>query len=82
MSSRLSAIDPGEYVAQGEAIYANLKSALEKTHLGRIVAIDIESGDYFLGQTVVEAVQKAREKYPDRVFHTIRIGAKAVHSRR
>lgn len=82
MSSRLNAIDLDDHVAQGEAIYANLRSELEKNHLGQIVAIDIESGDYFLGQSVVEAVQKAREKYPDRVFHTIRIGAKAVHSRR
>ena len=82
MPSRLSAIDLDDHVAQGEAIYEKLRIELEENHRGSVVAIDIESGDYFLGQSVVEAVQKAREKYPTRVFYTIRIGAKAVHSRR
>jgi hypothetical protein len=68
---------------KGEDIYATrLKALLEPAHQGKIVAIEIESGDYFLGDTVVEAGQKAKERYPDRVFYFIRVGYSAVHRRR
>lgn len=68
---------------KGEEIYASrLKSLLEPTHQGKIVAIEIDSGDSFLGDTVVEAGQKAKERYPDRVFYFVRVGYPAVHRRR
>lgn len=68
---------------KGEDIYATrLKALLEPVHQGKIVAIEIESGDYFLGDTVVEAGQKAKERHPDRVFYFMRVGYSAVHRRR
>ena len=37
-------------VAQGEALYQQrLKSQLDPTYHGQIVAIEVESGDYFIG---------------------------------
>jgi len=42
---------------KAEAIYRKkLKTKLERKYKGRIVAIDVESGDYFLGKTVLEAI--------------------------
>jgi len=43
------------------------------------VAIEPDTGDYFLGQSVIEAIEKGRERYPDSVFHVIRIGYPVVH---
>lgn len=47
---------------------------------GKIVAIDVESGDYFIGDTVLQAGFKGREKYPHKQFFFFRIGYKAVYS--
>ena len=70
-------------VTQGEVIYQQrLKSYLEPSHHGRIAAIEVESGDYFLGHSVVEAARKARAKYPQKLFYFVKIGFLAVHVRR
>jgi hypothetical protein len=68
---------------KAEAIYREkLKLKLEGKYKGRIVAIDVESGDYFLGKTVLEAIEKGRRKHPGKIFYAVRIGYPAVHSLR
>ena len=41
--------------------------------------IEPETGEYFLGKTLTEAIKKAKEKYPGKVFYSIRIGYTFVH---
>lgn len=66
--------------AKGRGIYQKqLKGILEPEHKGEIVAIEVDTGDYFLGKTVIEAVDKGREKYPAKGFYFMRVGYKAVH---
>ncbi|MEA3346341.1 MAG: hypothetical protein U9Q78_08920 [Chloroflexota bacterium] len=72
-------INKDEIIDKGERIYAAIRSELELEHKGEIAAIEPESGDYFLGKSVIEAIDKAREKYPDKVFHVVRIGFPALH---
>ncbi len=60
----------------------HLKDRLEKEYRGKIIAIDVDSGDYFFGETVSEAVSEGRQKYPGKVFYAVRIGYKAVHFHR
>ena len=77
------AVNKERLVAQGEALYQQrLKSQLDPTYHGQIVAIEVESGDYFIGKSVTEAARKAREKYPEKVFYFVKIGLPAVHVRR
>lgn len=65
------------------AIYEKkLKKELEPKYKGQLVAIEVDSGDWFLGETSLEAILKAREKYPDKIFHLIRIGYRAVRKQR
>jgi hypothetical protein len=65
----------------GERLYEqNLRSKLESTHKGKIVVIDAESGDYFLGENLHEANEKARKKYPNKVFYAIKVGYPAFYS--
>lgn len=60
-------------------IYADrLQAALEHQHANRFVAIEPESGDYFLGDTFDEAVTSARAIHPSRLSYTIRIGHRAA----
>lgn len=43
-------------------------------HKGKLVVIEPESGDYFIGETMMEAFSKARRRHPDKTFVFKRIG--------
>ena len=71
--------DTKSVIERAKRIYAEqLQSALEPRHLNRFVAIEPESGEYFLGDTFDAAVKSARAKHPSRLSHTIRIGHRAA----
>jgi hypothetical protein len=64
---------------EGERIYyEKLKPILEPKYKGKIIAIEVDSGDYFIGDSVIEAGDKAKQKYPDKIFHFMRIGYRAL----
>ncbi len=66
---------------KGEGIYhARLKKLLEPKYHGWYVAIEVESGDYFLGQTTVEALEKAEKEHPAKKFYIIKVGFPAAVS--
>ncbi|MFH1049148.1 MAG: hypothetical protein V1732_05805 [Patescibacteria group bacterium] len=72
-------LNPEQVSQKGEEIYKNkLKSVLEPKENGKFVAIEVVSGDYFLGDTILEALEKGRKKYPDRLLHTIKVGYQGV----
>ncbi len=55
-----------------------LKSDLEPEHDGEMLAVEVESGDYFLGRTATEAYRKAKAKHPGKELAFLRVGAKAA----
>ena len=76
-------MDESQLAKKGREYYdQHLKDSLGEQYRGRIIAIDIDSGDYFFGETVSEAVSEGRQKYPGKVFYAVRIGHKAVHFHR
>ena len=50
-----------------------------KSKKGEVAVIDPESGDYFIAKTLTEALKKAKKKYPQRIFYSVRIGYDFVH---
>ena len=64
---------------RAKAIYETLRGTLEAQCQGKIVAIEVESGEYFVGETVLEAGKKARVKHHDKVFHFFRVGFPTVY---
>ncbi len=60
-----------------DKVYAKIQPQL-KGCFGQIVAIEPESGDFFLGEDITEAVAKARQKHPNKLFCFKRVGAKAT----
>ena len=73
----------GEFERLGRQIYEEqLKQRLESEYKGKIVAIEVGSGEYFLGDTVVEAIKKGEAMYPGELFYVIRVGYPAVYVRR
>ena len=66
-------------IDRAKHIYATeLQGDLESEHMNRFVAIEPESGEYFVADTFDQAVKSARTKYPSRLSHTIRIGHSAA----
>jgi hypothetical protein len=82
VSTQTNLVELREEVARmGEKIYEHLRSALEPDHNGRLVAIHIPSQDYFLGDSLLEATERLRDKYPRAgrgVVYTRGIGGRAV----
>jgi hypothetical protein len=70
-----------ELARRAEHVYEQrLKADLEKTHLNCFVAVEPDSGDYFLGHTLSEAAAAARKAYPNRRSFLMRVGhAVALH---
>jgi hypothetical protein len=71
-----------EIVARGESIYTtHLRTIIENyENLGKIVMIDIESGDYVIANTGLEASQQIRVRRPEGIFCALRIGYTAVET--
>lgn len=66
-------------IDRAKRIYADrLQVDLERDHFNRFVAIEPDSGEFFLGDTLDEAVQAAVIAHPLRRTFTIRIGHRAA----
>ncbi len=67
-------------IARGDQLYEEqLKARLESDHKGRFVAIDPDTGNYFLGDTDGEAVLAAHRAMPESRFYVRRIGYEVTH---
>jgi len=71
-------IRPHELGEKANRIYESLKAELEPMYHGQFIAIEVESGDYFLGDTVEDADQKGRAQYPEGFFCFKRVGYRAA----
>lgn len=68
--------NPKAIAERGEAIYREkYKAAYEAEHLGKFVAIDVASGDAYVGDSAEEVLEEARAKAPKGFFHLIRVGS-------
>lgn len=68
-----------EFVRRAEELYATqLRAILEPAHMGEFVAIEPDSGDYFLGKTLGDATRLARQLCPNRLTHAMRVGHRAA----
>ena len=61
-----------------ELYEARLRDDLEQKHYGEFVCIEPDSGDFFLGSSFDDAVNRAIDAYPDRLTHTLRVGYPAA----
>lgn len=68
--------------SKGERVYQRLRTRLERRYKGRIVAIEVDSGQYVLGKDELQVALRAVKKFPGKRFSFIRIGYPAVHKLR
>ena len=68
-------------VERSESFYeSHLKDLLEPDQKGQFLAIEPDTKSYFLGRTGTEAISKARQALPDKLFFLMRVGYEAAHS--
>ena len=72
---------PKEELAQrGQKLYeSGIRQQVEAGNQGKIVAIDIETGDFEVAATVMAATDRLFERHPDAQPWGIRIGHRAVY---
>ena len=70
-----SSINIQSILTKAQQQYETLRSELEPRQNGKYIAIEGDSGSYFIGETREEAVNKAKQKYPHIVVFVRRIGA-------
>ena len=71
---------PQQIAKKGEEIYAEkYRSKFEKKYLGKFVAIDVETGEAFLGDDPAEALTAAQKPNPTSSTHLIKIGSPGVY---
>jgi hypothetical protein len=63
-----------EISQKGQRVFETLPQTLQEEHLGRFIAIEVESVDYFIGDTALEATRQAQDRYPGRIFFLGRMG--------
>jgi hypothetical protein len=75
-------LDDEEVARQGEKLYVDrIRQEVEREeNIGKMVIIDIETGEYAIDQTGLDAVKILRAKNPDGRFFGIRIGYKVAAS--
>lgn len=74
----LPTISTIDFAKKGKEIYQKISKDAEKKHYGKFLAIEVESGKYFLGETQEEAVKKAKKRFPTKIFYFIKIGFPGV----
>lgn len=66
-------------IERAKRIYdERLRDALEADHRDRFVAVEPDSGEYFLADTFDGAVEAARAAHPSRLPHVMRVGHTAA----
>jgi hypothetical protein len=69
-----------EFARRGTKIYeTQVRPQVEEGNLGKIVAIDIETGAFEVAKDSLTASDHLLERYPDAQMWFVRIGHRAVH---
>lgn len=80
MTTRQPRYSKEEFSQRGKALYdAQIRSQVEAGNYGKIVAIDIETGAFEVGDDSLTAAKQLLQRYPDAQIFGIRIGHRAVH---
>jgi hypothetical protein len=69
-----------EFARRGEEIYArDIRPKVEAEDKGKVVAIDIETGAYELGEDTVVVSDRLLARHPDAQIWFVRVGYPALH---
>ncbi len=75
MNTRQPRYSKEEYARRGTELYeCNIRHLVETHHKGEIVAINIENGEYAIGEDILSAAQPLFDKDADAQVWSVRVG--------
>src|SRR2546425_12675553 len=79
-STGSAAPSPDEIVRRGEAIYErSIRGRVEPAHNGEFLVINIDTGEYEMDADDARAVRRSRERFPDALLFSMRVGHDAAY---
>jgi hypothetical protein len=80
MSTPTLRYSPEEHARRGNELYeTQIRPIVEAGNHGKIVAIDVETGEFELADSTMTASARLLDRYPDAQIWRIRIGCEGVH---
>jgi hypothetical protein len=80
MTGRQPRYDKEEFARRGNEMYERqVRSQVEKGNEGKIVAVDIDTGAFEVGQDTLTACERLLASHPDAQIWCVRIGHPAVY---
>jgi hypothetical protein len=75
-------VPAGEEVARlGKERYDNLRVQVEVAdNIGKLIAVDVETGDYEIGEDLLAISHRLKSRHPDAEMWAERIGFNAVYT--
>jgi hypothetical protein len=67
-----------EFARRGKEIYSKIKHLVDEGNHGKILAIDIETGEYEVDESDIVAVDRLFARLPDPQVFCLRIGYRTV----
>lgn len=68
-----------EVAARGEDWYEHhLKQKVELTHVGEFLVVDVNTGDFEMGQDYIQPTERLLAKRPDAVLYALRVGFRSI----
>ncbi len=64
-----------EIARRGEALYQQMRPQVEAGNKGKYLVLDVETGDYEIGNDYLALIQQLRAKHADAALYTLRIGS-------
>jgi len=79
MSSSVVPLSPEEIAARGDKLYHETIESQVSSAKGQVVAIDVHSGDFSLGEGAIDAVDDLKTRQPNAEVWLVRIGSRHYH---
>jgi hypothetical protein len=75
------AINHLKIARRGQAFYRSIREKVEnRENLGKIIAIDINTGNYEIDDNLLEASDRLQQEWPEALIWLERIGFSAVYA--
>lgn len=69
-----------EFAKRGRELYErSVRGEVEPEHDGRFLALDVESGDYEVGDEALPTSARLRDRKPDAALYLMKIGRPAAY---
>lgn len=80
MPTRLSRYSAEETAQRGDALYEReIRHQVDPAYRGKVVAIDIDGGNYVIADNALAASERLLAQYPDAEIWCVRVGSRVLH---